>query len=161
DHTLTLTSTMYPRQVPNDSISRTLSACDISIVKAIYRDNFGPSVIDSFIVISDLPGTATCRWRVREETGCRPYTLKRMLQDGTTWVVSDSVACLGAGSAHTVVDSAAAPGLTSYILSVVDSIGPGLWQERALNEQSVDIVGASPAARMREPQQQFVAAAVE
>lgn len=145
-HTLNTGSSMYNPQAPNDSTARTLSACDIALVKAIYRDNFGPAAIDSFVVQGGAGGSATCTWRVREESECRRYSLVKQLEDGTTMTVADSVPCLGAGVTHAVVDSDPGTGSVLYVLSVHDAVASNVWQQTAIAEQYFEATTPSPLA---------------
>lgn len=145
-HTMAVSSTMHSPVPPNDSTAKTLSACDIALAKAIYRDNFGPAVIDSFVVHESGGGAATCTWSVREESGCRRYSVVKQLEDGTTLSVADSVPCLGAGVTHAVVDSDPGTGSVLYVLSIYDAVASDVWQQAAVAEQYYEATTPGPLA---------------
>ena len=121
-------ATMYAAPSPNDSTKRTLTAYESWYAVRLYGDNCGPSVLDSFTVSSDL-GAAVCRWSVMAESRCRQYRLRKVCQDGTTTVLADSIPCLGPAVVHSFVDADLCAGESWYVLSQVDSLELGLFEE--------------------------------
>jgi hypothetical protein len=142
-------STMYPRMWPNDNESKYVHDCDARLVKMMYRDNFGPTVVDSFTVEVAASGGVACSWRVRDETGFGRYVVMKQLSDGTRWIVADSVVCQGAGTVYSVLDGMPDVGTVDYVVSVVDSVEPGVWVELPLGEGYVERGGAE--SRTAEP----------
>ena len=89
----------------------------------------------------------TCAWSARVEQGCRSYRLHRVCPDGTSTLVADSVSCLGAGVPHVFMDDPApCTGEIKYVLSLVDSLAPGLWEENVIAEAALVIGGTRALA---------------
>lgn len=130
-------ATMYPTLAAQDTTEATLKDCEIAFLVNKYRDNFGPSVLDSFVVRRTQTGEARCTWSATVEQGSRSYRLSRVCEDGTGILVADSVVCMGPGHEYVVVDPTPCEGTVRYILSLVNTLAAGLWEENPIAEGGV------------------------
>lgn len=135
-------ATMYGQIFIQDTESRTLKDCEATFIAQKYRQNFGPALLDSFTARPSLGSVVTCSWTSTVERGCRSYRLSRVCPDGTAELVADSVLCLGPSVPYVAVDAVPCSGEIRYVLSLVDSLAPGMWEEDVIAEAGLVIGGA-------------------
>jgi hypothetical protein len=110
------------------------SAVERVVLDACYLEVHGPNPVRDFTVEASGGGGNDVRWSCADETGIQFYRVTRMCDDGTSWVVADSIPPSGAGSNYLATDASPCPGVAQYDLVAEVESAPGF--ERGIVLQS-------------------------